>query len=493
MRWLPTSVRTRLTLWYTAVLTLPLVAFAVASYLIFAATERTRTDEFLGEALTVFARELAAERRMGPGMDEGLTRTLHEVRFRRVDIVILDEAGAVVGTSAPLGEPEERDDSIFPAAPGELVAGLEASRGPAPWTGTVRRNGQAFRVQVRSLPAGDRTLRLVGIHPLAEVEATLRRIRHFFLITIPLIIGCAALGGFFLARRSFRPVAAMAARAAEIGTSTLHERLPIVADDELGALAGVLNGLLDRVERSFEQQRRFMTDASHELRTPTAIVRAEADVTLSRPTREEKEYRASLTIVQDASRRLTRIVDDVFLIARADAGHLVVNPTPLYLDDLVRDTARAVSPIADARGVRVELGEMVEAQMVGDADLLDRLLLNLLDNATKHSPAGGKIDVSMLVRSGACEVSIVDAGPGVPEEARDRIFERFFRVDVARSREQSTLTSGAGLGLSICRRIAEIHGGTLALVASRPGRTEFRVRLPLGGDPSPTRTAGSGR
>ncbi len=483
MRWLPTSVRTRLTLWYSVVLALPLVAFAFTSYLIFAGTERTRTDEFLADALTVFARELAAERRADPGTDEGLLRTLREVRFRRVDVVILDERGAVVGASAPLGEPEERDDSILPAAPGELVAGLGDAALALPWTGTVRRGRQAFRVQVRELPLGDRTLRLAGVHPLAEVEATLRRIRRLFLVAIPLIILCAAVGGLFLARRSFRPVAAMATRAAEIGASTLHERLPIVADDELGALAGVLNDLLDRLEQSFEHQRRFMTDASHELRTPTAIVRTEADVTLSRATRTEEEYRTSMAIVQDAARRLARIVDDVFLIARADAGHLVVHPTPLYLDELVRDTARAVSPIAEGRGISIELGQMVEAPMVGDGDLLDRLLLNLLDNAIKHSPAGGAIEVGMRTLGGACEVSIVDAGPGVPDEARERVFERFFRVDAARSRAESTLTSGAGLGLSICRRIAEIHGGTLELADSRPGRTEFRVRLPLASEP----------
>jgi len=492
MRWLPSSVRTRLTLWYTAVLTLPLVAFAVASYLTFASTERARTDQFLADALTVFARELAVEHRVGPEMEDGVARTLREVRFRWVDVAILDDAGAVLGVSAPLGDTSTKGDPILPDAPGELVASLRLPAEALPWIGTVRREGRAYRVEVRALPVGERTLRLAGVHPLVEVEATLHRIRRLFLVAIPLIILCAAVGGWFLARHSFRPVAAMASRAAEIGANTLHERLPIVADDELGALARVLNDLLDRLEHSFEQQRRFMADASHELRTPTAIVRTEADVTLARPTRSAEEYRASMEIVQDAARRLGRIVDDVFLIARADAGHLVVNPSSLYLDELVRDTARTVSPIADARDVCVAIGAMVEAPMVGDADLLDRMILNLLDNAIKHSPAGAAIDVSMRLQNGVCELSVIDAGPGVPEEARARIFERFFRVDVARSREESTLTSGAGLGLSICRRIAEIHGGALTLVASRPGRTEFRVSLPLESGPFARSGVGGG-
>jgi two-component system OmpR family sensor kinase len=482
MRIFPTSVRTRLTLWYTAALTLPLVAFAVASYLIFSNTVRARTDAFVNDALTVFTRELGAERRVGPAIPDVIRRTLREVRFREVDIVIFDDSGAVVGMSERLPAATE-PSGVSPSAvdPSSLVAELGVFPLDEARTGTVQRNGAAYRIMVRPLTMDGYRFRLAGVHDLAEMEAMLRRIRRLFLVAIPLLILCAATGGSFLARRSFRPVSAMATRAAEIGASTLHERLPVVANDELGDLARVLNDLLDRLGRSFEQQRRFMTDASHELRTPTAIVRAEADVTLSRERRTEEEYRASMAIVRDASQRLTKIVDDIFLLARADAGHLVMHPGPLYLDELVRDTVRAVTPIAGERLVKVVLHGAVEAPMIGDVHLLGRLVLNLLDNAIKHSPEGGVIDVSMTLRGSACELSVVDAGPGIPPDAQDRVFERFFRVDVARSREEETLTSGAGLGLSICRRIAEMHQGSVDLVASRPGRTEFRVSLPIRG------------
>ncbi len=476
MRFAATSVRTRLTLWYTAALAVPLVAFAVASYLIFSSTVRSRTDAFVGDALTVFARELGAERRAGPDFDVVARRTLREVRFREVDFVILDDAGRVLGSSQADGQ-----DAGRPAPPRIDAAHLARLGALAPGEPrTVRAAGRAFRVLVRSHPSGARTLLVAAVHPLAGEQAMLRSIRRLFIIAIPLIIATAAAGASFLTRRSLRPVAAIAAHAAAIGASTLHERLPVGAADELGDLARVLNDLLDRLERSFELQRRFMTDASHELRTPTAIVRSEADVTLARPHRDEDEYRASMTIVQDASRRLARIVDDVFLIARADAGHLVMIPDAVYLDDLVRDTVRAVTPIADERHVSVELGDVAEARMLGDPDLLGRLILNLLDNAIRHSPAGAAVEVTVRQNgAAACELSVVDHGAGIPAESRERIFERFFRVDAARSRDRSTLTSGAGLGLSICRRIAELHGGSLALVDSRPGRTEFRVTLPL--------------
>ena len=152
-------------------------------------------------------------------------------------------------------------------------------------------------------------------------------------------------------------------------------------------LAVVVNALLDRLETSFEQQRRFMADASHELRTPTAIIRTEAEVTLTRD-RGEDEYRSSVTVMRDAARRLTRIVDDLFLLARADSGHLVARRDALYLEELLHDAVRSVRQVAEQRGVVVKLGSIIEAPFEGDADLLGRLFLNLLDNAIKYSPKG---------------------------------------------------------------------------------------------------------
>jgi two-component system, OmpR family, sensor kinase len=272
----------------------------------------------------------------------------------------------------------------------------------------------------------------------------------------------------------------MASRAAEIGATNLRDRLPVSGGEELAGLARVVNDLLGRLEASFVQQRRFMADASHELRTPTAILRSEADVTLAQTHRTEEEYRAAVTIMRDAARRLTRIVDDLFLLARADSGNLVARREPIYLEELVHDATRAVRPLADARSIRVELSEAVEAPFEGDADLLGRLLLNLLDNAIKHSPAGGSVEVGMARRNGHYEIDVIDEGAGIPAEAQERIFERFVRLDAARARGEQSSTSGAGLGLAIARRIAEVHGGRLVLAASRPGRTDFRVTLPAG-------------
>ena len=395
------SIQARLTLWYTVVLSVPLAAFAIVSYVVFARALEERTDAFINDALAVFARELNAERREGSELD-AIRRTLDEVRFQEMDIVVRDSAGRLLlGTNRHQGAP-----------------------GP-------------FRTIERAEVLGARPIRIAGVYPLRDVDALLDRIRRMFWIAIPLLVAAAAAGGWFLAKRNLAPL-----------------------------------------ERSYDQQRRFMADASHELRTPAAALRAEADVTLSRPHRSESEYRESMTVVQDAARRLTRIVDDIFLLARADAGHLVMQRSEVALHDVVVDSVRTVQAIAQARGVTLRLADVVDARVMGDADLLGRVLLNLLDNAAKHAPAGSTVDLRMTAADGWCEVSVVDRGPGIPAEARDRVFERFYRVDTARSRSESTMTSGAGLGLPIARRIAEMHGGVVELRASEPGRTEFRVRLP---------------
>jgi heavy metal sensor kinase len=491
MALLPTSVRTRLTLWYTVALALPLVAFAVVSYLIFSATLHDRTDAFIQDALSVFAGELLVERSRNATLGTAVRTTVAEVRFQELDIVVRDADGELVGMSAPRSGTRPAGEPPIDAISAVSEAGAAAAVSPDTTVRalTLRTSTGPYRVVVRPLSIDASTYSLAGVYPLAEVHETLAAIRRLFLIAIPLLILAAGTGGSFLARRSFRPVTRMAERAAEIGASTLHERLPVVTRDELGTLGAVLNDLLDRLERSFEQQRRFMADASHELRTPTAIVRTESEVTLSRQRRTEAEYRASMNIVQDAARRLTRIVDDIFLLARADAGHLVMNTGPLYLDELVRDTVQGVRPIADSHGVRIEIIETAESPLVGDTDLLGRLVLNLLDNAIKYSPDGSAIDVALEARDDAYELSVVDHGVGIPAEAAEQIFQRFYRVDTARSRHDRTLTSGAGLGLSICRRIAEMHDGTVTLAGSRPGRTEFRVRLPAAHVPGPVTTA----
>ena len=271
----------------------------------------------------------------------------------------------------------------------------------------------------------------------------------------------------------------MSATAARMSATNLHERLPVDnARDELGQLAGVFNALLARLDESFTQQQRFMADASHELRTPVAIVRGEAEVALSQALRPSEEYRESLAIVQDEGRRLTRIVEDLFLLARADAGQLPLHLTDFYFDELAAECVRAVRTLAARRDLSVECVAATEMPLRGDENLLRRMLLNLLDNALKHTPPGGNITVKCAKDNDNYILTVTDTGAGIAPAAQAHIFERFYRADAARSRQADHEGSGAGLGLSIARWVAAAHQGRLELLSSDDRGSVFAVTLP---------------
>ncbi len=439
----PRSVRARLTLWYTLVLSVPLAIFAVASYLVFSRALYERTDAFISDALSVFARESMAERRAAAESSiDALRVTANEVRFRDVDILVFDTSGVLLTMSKPRDAEEQRHARGTAADSVALIQALAGTHSPLlPSARNVVLPSATYRVISRALDDAGRRFVLAGMYSLHDVEAALKRIREMFLIAIPLLIASAMTGGWFLAKRSLAPM-----------------------------------------EEAFEQQRRFMADASHELRTPAATLRAEADVTLSRPQRSEAEYRDSMAVVQDAARRMSRIVDDIFLLARADAGHLVMQRETVDLDEIVIDAVRSIQPIAAQRQVTIELRDVVDARIDGDPYLVARVILNLLDNAVKYAPEGSAVEVSMANADAggarAYEVRVVDSGPGIPPEARERVFDRFYRVDAARSRAEASTSSGAGLGLPIARRIAELHGGRVELLNADRGRTEFVARFP---------------
>jgi signal transduction histidine kinase len=272
-------------------------------------------------------------------------------------------------------------------------------------------------------------------------------------------------------------VTAIAEQAARIGATSLHERVPVHNPrDELGRLATVLNSLLERLDRSFEEQRRFTADASHELRTPVAIISGEAELALSRETRSPAELRDALARVRAESDRLKKIVDDLFLLARAEAGDPIVVPREVYLGEVAADSVRAVRSLAEQKTVKLAFEGPDDLPFRGDEALLRRLFVNLLDNAIKYTPAGGDVTLSTEQRNGDYLVAVTDSGPGIPPEAQPHIFDRFFRAD--RDRRESA-TGGAGLGLAIASWVAQTHGGKLVLERSDASGSRFVVRLPV--------------
>jgi heavy metal sensor kinase len=472
------SVRARLALWHAATLGVLLIGFALAAYAYTARSTLRRTDEYLRASAGAFADALRDEREEAAGNAEAARETVKEIRFGTLQVAVLDAAMRPLAASpAPAARPGREAEP--PADPAALAAALRRLPHGAPSFFTLADDEGGYRVFATPLPLAGEPLVLAMAQPLHERQEALEEARAVLLVSIPLVLLLAWAGGYLLARRALAPVVAMSERAARLGAGNLDEALPVTSPrDELGRLALVFNGLLGRLSQAIEQQRQFMADASHELRTPVSILRGEADIALSVEERAPSEYREALGVIGHEARRLGRIVDDLFLLARADAGQQPLRPGELYLDELAGECVRAVRSLAARRGVALSCHAEGELPYRGDEPLLHRLLLNLLDNALKYSRPGGQVRLDLGRRDGGYLMRVSDAGPPIEGEAAERIFERFYRVDRARSRTADGATGGAGLGLPIARWVAEAHGGSLRLARSTAAGNEFEVFLP---------------
>lgn len=294
-------------------------------------------------------------------------------------------------------------------------------------------------------------------------------------IALPLMLFIAGIAGYAMARRALAPLEEMARRAEAITPNRLHERLPDDgADDELGRLARVFNQMLARLEQSFEQLKRFTSDVSHELRTPLAAIRSVGEVGLQKDGSREA-YRDMVGSMLEEVTRLTELVESLLTISRADAGAIELHPTPFSLDDLIRETQMLFEVLLEERNQRLELAGDTGVILCADRLLLRQVLVNLLHNAIKFSPSGGLVRLTVTHRPGeGTDMTVEDSGPGIAEEHRPYVFDRFYRADRSRSREQG----GSGLGLSIVKWVVETHGGTVTLEESSLGGALFRIILP---------------
>jgi heavy metal sensor kinase len=289
------------------------------------------------------------------------------------------------------------------------------------------------------------------------------------------VLAVGLVGGWLVSGRILRPVGAITAAASAMSAANLSERIdPEAVDRELQDLAGVLNATFSRLEAAFERQARFTADASHELRTPLAIIRSHAQLALDRP-RSADEYRRAVEACLHASERMTVLVEGLLTLARADAGRLDLRRQPVDLRRLTAETLTLFRPLAAER--RVSLDARLEpANVVGDPDRLAQVVINLLSNAVRYNRLGGSVRVGLGRWDNAAILTVADSGVGIPEPDQPHVFERFYRVDKARSRA----SGGTGLGLPICRSIVTAHGGVIAFTSALGRGTTFEVRLPLG-------------
>src|SRR6267142_7007972 len=471
------SVRIRLTLWYTAAMTIVLVVLAGATYFVLRENVVRCADANAMELAYSFLTTVNAE--LGDAtkpdsVDDGIAAAISEHRFRDVVFVVFDPQGDLLGSSE---NDRVQGRSEYPTRQ-TLAASLRPLASAPDTFHFVRVGEHQYRGYVRHFSIDQQGATLIVLQSLHRQNEFLETLAGTFGIVIPLAILLAGAGGYLLARRSLSPVVTMSAQASRIGSENLYERLKVRNPrDELGHLAASFNELLDRLNESFERQRRFVADASHELRTPVAILCGEAEVTLAQEKRTEQEYRESLQILGEEAKRLKHIVEDLFTLARADAGQHPLAPSDFYLDELAAECSKNVRTLASAKQIAVSCESSGEFPIHADESLLRRMLMNLLDNAIKYTPQGGSVSLCCAEENGHYRVSLQDSGQGIPVELQPRIFERFFRADKARSRGE-TGSGGAGLGLTIASWIAGAHGGRLELTRSTPQGSLFTVFLP---------------
>jgi len=450
------SFRLQLTAWYLLFCGAALVLFSIFFYGLLSKELYQRLDDSLN-----------AEAASAIGMYQGeFAESAGDARAAAQEVA---RAMAARGALAIC-----EDERLLTATP-QLDAGAIAAARQANVPSTISpATGSGVRVMARPFEIEGRHFVLVLAESAEGINADLRLVRRVLFIALPLVLLLVGGGGYWLATRSLAPVRRMAEQARTITDRNLRSGLDAgAASEELQTLADAFNELLARLDRSFAAMRRFVADASHELRTPLAVIRGETDVTLLAE-RSPEEYRESMAIIGDEARRLSRLVDDLLNLARADAESVKLHVEPFYMNDLLADCRRSVQPLAGAKNVAVDCRCSGDVTFTGDQELLRRLVLNLLDNAIRYTPPGGRVRMGLEAENGDVRIVISDTGIGISPEAAAHVFERFYRADHARSREQG----GFGLGLSIVKWIAESHKGSVEM-KSQPGEgSTFTVLLP---------------
>lgn len=478
------SVRVRLTVWYSAVLAVVLVLVSATTYLIVRKTSMQRTDADLAVLADSFLATFQAELADAPSTEVSAVlsaahQSMIEHRTSSDEFIVFGPDEKIIASSgdAIFSGPKPEPWMASALVSSEFQQFTKKSEAQEVNVETIRGEHWRFRAYSRNYKANGQTYLLIIVHSLHAQNETLETIRLTFTWMILLGLLLAGTGGYFLARKSLAPVIAMGAHARRIGATNLHERLPVLhANDELGQLATTFNDLLDRLDQSFERQRRFIADASHELRTPLAILRGEAEVAMSQPGRKAEDYLESLGILHEETSRLIKIVEDLFTLTRADSGQYLLSPEDVYLEEVVAECAHSARTLAREKSIELSVDASSECLVRGDSALLRRMILNLLDNAIKYTAQGGRVEIACRAAGAGFEIHVTDTGPGIPHELHGRIFERFFRADPARSR--SGREGGAGLGLSIALWIAQAHLGRLELLSSDATGSHFAAYLP---------------
>jgi signal transduction histidine kinase len=412
-------------------------------------TLTSQLDESMATAVSAIADRLASGDELslplaGFGDDDSVLQVLDE------DVAVVAATDNVAG----------RD---LPVVPIVHASGTTTTRSDLP------HDDARFRVRVREVDTPDGRMTIIAAASLDDIDESVETLLASLLVAVPVVVVLLGALVWWLVGRTLRPVDAIRSEVASITGTDLHRRVPEPGTgDEIDRLAHTMNGMLDRVERASHRQQQFVADASHELRSPLTRIRSELEVDLAHPA--SADLAATHRSVLEEALGLQHLVDDLLLLARTDADAPLARADVVDLDDVARMAVRAV-PSAD--GISVDTSALGTAQVHGDASQLGRAVTNVVENAIRHANAA--VHLGLEVRGDDAVLTVTDDGPGVPEEDRERVFERFTRLDDARTRS----TGGTGLGLAIAKEIVERHGGSIGMNGSVETGATVVIELPI--------------
>jgi heavy metal sensor kinase len=457
------SIGLRLTLWYLAFFALAQIAFGAGMWLILRHNLYDLVDDDLEEQVDDLKNFLQSQPR---------DRSLDKLREEVNETYAIEHSGNYLEVYAENGELIYRS-AFLQAHPSELVP-------PGQVTQPILRSrniaGQHFRFILQKLDVNGHIYTVeMGVLSEDAVE-TLHLFRSYLFMFAPLLLLAAAVGGYWLSRRALSPVDALVRSARAISGTNLHTRLQkLETGDELQRLSDTLNEMLDRIESAFLRITEFTADASHELRTPVALIRTEAELALRR-SRGETEYKDALRHILTEAERTTVLIEQLLSLARTDSGREKFNLQPVDLRETLCKVVDGWQQVATIRDLQFSASlDVPDLFVLGDETLLRRLADILLDNALKYTIAPGSVCLSLEPKGESVVITVKDSGVGIPEEEQSKVFERFYRVDKARSRAQG----GVGLGLAIAQWIVTQHGGSIGVRSKSGEGATFRVELPM--------------
>ncbi|MBT5471196.1 MAG: heavy metal sensor histidine kinase [Nitrospina sp.] len=465
------SIRSRLTAWYVVLLAIILILFSVLlNYFL-----SKRLYESVDNSLTVSATVVATSATMRfsnsplPGLNQFFDQFMREGNLNKF-YRIYDGSGNVGSRSSNISA------SQFPLSQPAYADALEGKNSYETF-----KVGGKHPIRVITMPVilEEKLVNLVQVGTSLEaVQETLGNLKIFLFTAVPSVLILAALFARFMARRALKPISRIIDTARDIGQGQeLSKRIPVLKiKDELGQLALTFNEMMNRLENSFVQMRQFSSDASHELRTPLTVLKGQNELILSKP-RKPEEYQEVISSNLEEINYMSKVLEDLFMLSKSDENQVNLDCKQIDLKPLVEEICKHAEVLAEEKNIKIVIAFLEAVPIKGDEVRLRQMLWNILQNGIKYTQRGGELKISLQNDGGGAMLTIQDTGIGIPEEDLSSIFNRFYRVDKARTRDEG----GSGLGLSICKQIAEAHKGTIEVESKLGVGTRFKIRLPNSG------------